>query len=104
MSLDGGDLLGLWVQGRNVIAVRSADIVILISGGIGTLNEFTIAYDEGKVIGLLQGTGGAADFAQTLLDTLPVRPTGAVVIADPDPEPLIDRCIERLCERREKPA
>jgi uncharacterized protein (TIGR00725 family) len=95
---------GFGFKGRNVIAVRSADIVILVSGGIGTLNEFTIAYDEGKVIGLLQGTGGAADCAQTLLDTLLVRPTGAVVLADPDPEPLIDRCIERLGERRGKQA
>ena len=43
--------------------------MILVAGGIGTLNEFTIAYDEGKVIGLLHGTGGAADMAQTLLDT-----------------------------------
>ena len=93
---------GFGFKGRNVIAVRSADIVILVSGGIGTLNEFTIAYDEGKVIGLLQGTGGVTDYAQTLLETLPVRPTGAVVIADPDPEQLIDRCIARLYERRGK--
>ena len=95
---------GFGFKGRNVIAVRSADIVILFSGGIGTLNEFTIAYDEGKVIGLLQGTGGVADVAQTLLDTLPARSTGAVVIADPDPEQLIDRCIARWCERRGEPA
>ena len=93
---------GFGFKGRNVIAVRSADIVILVCGGIGTLNEFTIAYDEGKVIGLLRGTGGAADVAQTLLDTLPVRATGAVVIADPDPEQLIDRCIARLCARRQE--
>jgi uncharacterized protein (TIGR00725 family) len=91
---------GFGFKGRNVIAVRSADIVILVSGGIGTLNEFTIAYDEGKVIGLLQGTGGAADVAQTLLATLPVRSTGAVVIADPDPEQLIDRCLAQLYEQR----
>jgi uncharacterized protein (TIGR00725 family) len=91
---------GFGYKGRNVIAIRTADIVILFSGGIGTLNEFTIAYDEGKVIGLLQGTGGAADVVQTLLDTLPVRATGAVVIADPDPEQLVDRCIARLCEGR----
>src|SRR5919109_1629587 len=91
---------GFGFKGRNVIAVRSADIVLLFSGGIGTLNEFTIAYDEGKVIGLLQGTGGAADMAQTLLDTLPVRATGAVVIADPDPERLVERCIARVCEQR----
>jgi hypothetical protein len=91
---------GFGFKGRNVIAVRSADIVILFSGGIGTLNEFTIAYDEGKVIGLLQGTGGVADLAQTLLDTLPVRSTGTVVIADPDPEQLVERCIARLREQR----
>ena len=92
---------GFGFKGRNVIAVRSADIVILVSGGIGTLNEFTIAYDEGKVIGLLHGTGGAADVAQMLLDTLPVRSTGAVVIADPVPEQLVDQCIARLCEQRQ---
>jgi uncharacterized protein (TIGR00725 family) len=91
---------GFGFKGRNVIAVRSADIVILVSGGIGTLNEFTIAYDEGKVIGLLQGTGGVTDVAQTLLATLPVRSTGAVVIADPDPEQLIDRCLAQLYARR----
>ena len=91
---------GFGFKGRNVIAVRSADIVILFSGGIGTLNEFTIAYDEGKVIGLLQGTGGVADVAQTLLDMLSVRSTGAVVIADPDPEQLVEHCIARLCEQR----
>ena len=91
---------GFGFKGRNVIAVRSADIVLLFAGGIGTLNEFTIAYDEGKVIGLLQGTGGVADLAQALLDTLPVRSTGAVVIADPDPEQLVERCIVRLREQR----
>jgi uncharacterized protein (TIGR00725 family) len=91
---------GFGFKGRNVIAVRSADIVLLFAGGIGTLNEFTIAYDEGKVIGLLQGTGGVAGVAQTLLNALPVRSSGAVVIADPDPEQLVDRCLARLCEQR----
>ena len=33
--------------------MRSADIVIFLPGGIGTLNEFTIALDEGKTIGIL---------------------------------------------------
>ena len=47
-----------------------------------------------------QGTGGVADLAQTLLDTLPVRATGAVVIADPDPEQLVDRCLANLYEQR----
>ena len=48
---DGVDVLvytGFGLKGRNVINVRSSDVVIIFGGGIGTLNEFTIAYDEGK--------------------------------------------------------
>ena len=41
--------------------MRTTDTVIIFGGGIGTLNEFTIAYDEGKLIGVLEGTGGVAD-------------------------------------------
>lgn len=44
---------GFGYKGRNVITIRSADIVIFLPGGIGTLNEFTIALDEGKLIGIL---------------------------------------------------
>src|ERR1043165_269529 len=39
---------GFGLKGRNVVLVRSCDIVIFIAGSIGSLNEFTIAYDEGK--------------------------------------------------------
>jgi uncharacterized protein (TIGR00725 family) len=45
---------GFGLKGRNVINVRSSEVVIISGGGIGTLNEFTIAYDEGKVIGVLR--------------------------------------------------
>ena len=33
-------------------------MVLFVAGSIGSLNEFTIAYDEGKIIGCLIGTGG----------------------------------------------
>ena len=48
---DGADVIiytGFGYKGRNVINVRSADIVLIIGGATGTLNEFTIAYDEGR--------------------------------------------------------
>ncbi|HEX7315494.1 MAG TPA: hypothetical protein VF297_16360 [Pyrinomonadaceae bacterium] len=37
-------------------------------GGMGTLNELTIAHDEGRVTGCLTGTGGVADEAERLLE------------------------------------
>jgi uncharacterized protein (TIGR00725 family) len=45
---------------RNTLVVRAADAVIMISGGIGTLNEVTVAY-ENKPTVVLTGTGEWAD-------------------------------------------
>lgn len=45
---------------RNTLTVRAADAVIMIAGGIGTLNELTVAYEAKPTIVLL-GTGGWAD-------------------------------------------
>ena len=42
---------------RNTLTVRAADAVIMISGGIGTLNELTVAYELKPTI-ILEGTGG----------------------------------------------
>lgn len=45
---------GFGYKGRNVIWVRSCDALVCIAGRTGTLNEFTIAYDENRPIGVLQ--------------------------------------------------
>jgi uncharacterized protein (TIGR00725 family) len=83
---------GFGLKGRNVVLVRSCDVVLFIAGSIGSLNEFTIAYDEGKVIGCLIGTGGVADKVEELVRTLP-KQTKARVFNDSDPERLIDACL-----------
>lgn len=46
---------------RNFLVIRSAHAAILIAGGVGTLQEATIAYDHQVPVVLLQGTGGWAD-------------------------------------------
>ncbi len=45
---------------RNTLTVRAADAVIMISGGIGTLNELTVAYEDKPTV-VLEGTGGWSD-------------------------------------------
>jgi uncharacterized protein (TIGR00725 family) len=86
---------GFGLKGRNVVLVRSCDIVIFIAGSIGSLNEFTIAYDEAKIIGCLTGTGGVADEIKRLIDSLP-KPTKARVFYDGDPEKLLDACLAEV--------
>ena len=86
---------GFGLKGRNVVLVRSCDIVIFIAGSIGSLNEFTIAYDEGKTIGCLIGTGGVADEIERLTQTLR-KETQARLFYEDDPEKLLDRCLAEV--------
>jgi len=86
---------GFGLKGRNVVLVRSCDVVLFIAGSIGSLNEFTIAYDEGKVIGCLTGTGGVADEIKQLVSTFQ-KPTKARVLYEDDPEKLVDRCLSEV--------
>ena len=98
---DAADVIiytGFGLKGRNVINVRTADIVIIFGGGIGTLNEFTIAYDEGKVIGVLEGTGGVADRVKELA-SLSGKRDASEIIFESSPEGLIDKCLRILDER-----
>ena len=99
---EGAEILiytGFGFKGRNVINVRSSDIVLIFGGATGTLNEFTIAYDEGKVIGVLEGSGGIADHIQQVLRFCN-KQTRATVIFDKQPESLIDRCLQALKSQR----
>jgi uncharacterized protein (TIGR00725 family) len=89
---------GFGLKGRNVVLVRSCDIVLFIAGAMGSLNEFTIAHDEGKVIGCLTGTGGVADEVDYLLKKFS-KTTNARVFQDEDPGKLLDACLGELRNR-----
>jgi uncharacterized protein (TIGR00725 family) len=95
LPLDACDAIiytGFGLKGRNVVLVRSCDVVLFIAGGMGSLNEFTIAHDEGKVIGCLTSTGGVADEAEYLLEKFS-KEAGARIFQDNDPQQLLDACI-----------
>lgn len=89
---------GFGLKGRNVVLVRSCNIVLFIAGAMGSLNEFTIAHDEGKVIGCLTGTGGVADEVDYLLKKFS-KETGARVFQNHDPNTLLDACLNELQSR-----
>ena len=99
---DGAEIMiytGFGLKGRNVVNVRSSNIVVIFGGATGTLNEFTIAYDEGKVIGVLEGTGGIADHIQEVLNFCNKK-IAATLLFDENPDSLIDRCLKVLESHR----
>ncbi len=79
---------GSGLMGREVVNIRSSDIVIIIGGRSGTLGEFSIAYDEGKLIGVLLGSGGITSEIETIVRIIKKK-TGARLIYGSDPLVLV---------------
>ncbi len=89
---------GSGLMGREIENIRSCDVVIFAGGRSGTLGEFAIAYDEAKVIGVLEGTGGITEHLKTIISFVKKR-TGAIVCYDSDPERLLSK-LERVYRER----
>ena len=94
--IEGFDVMiytGSGLMGREVENIRSSDMVVFAGGRSGTLGEFAIAYDEGKLIGVLTHSGGVADIVEQLV-RLVDKQTGAVVLYDDEPTRLITRLLD----------
>jgi hypothetical protein len=66
---------------------------------MGTLNEFTIGFEDHKPIGVLEGTGGTADMLREILEKAH-RGSSNVVFSN-DPSKLLDQ-VMKLVEIEEK--
>ncbi|HEV7702186.1 MAG TPA: hypothetical protein VGO63_01935 [Candidatus Paceibacterota bacterium] len=58
LPLDYMDLIlytGFGYAGRDILLTRTSDAVICGCGRIGTIHEFTIAFEDGKPIGIYEG-------------------------------------------------
>lgn len=98
LPLDYHDVIvytGFHYSGRNLMLVRSSDAVITLCGRLGTLNEFTAAFEDKKPIGVLTGTGGMADKLEDIVNNAHRGP-GKVVFSK-DPKQLLDDVV-RLIE------
>ena len=95
LPLDYHDIViytGFGYSGRNLLLTRSSDAVIVTCGRMGTLNEFTISFEDEKPIGILTGTGGMADEIEGILKKAH-RGMGKVIF-DSDPKKLVEKLLE----------
>lgn len=81
---------GSGLMGREVTNIRSSDMVIIAGGSSGTLGEFAIAYDEGKLIGILKESGGIVEEIPKIVNQFE-KDTGAQLIYCADPDDLMDK-------------
>lgn len=87
---------------RNATNISSSNAVITIGGRAGTLNEFTAAYDTGKIIGILKGSGGISDGVDEILKFCYKKDSKAILIQESDPVALVKKVYKHLVERKEQ--
>lgn len=83
---------GSGLMGREVVNIRTSDIVVIVGGSSGTLGELAIAYDEGKLIGVLTETGGITSVIPEILAACN-KETGARVVYEGDPDVLVEKLL-----------
>ncbi|MBU3925822.1 hypothetical protein KJ763_01485 [Patescibacteria group bacterium] len=85
---------GFGYSGRNLLLTRSSDAIIVGCGRMGTLNEFTVAYEDEKPIGILQGSWQTDEIIEKIIKESH-RGMGKVIF-DSDPKRLVERLIESI--------
>ncbi|MEK7453177.1 MAG: hypothetical protein AAB614_03005 [Patescibacteria group bacterium] len=97
LPIDYFDLIiytGFDYSGRNLLLTRASDAVITICGRMGTLNEFTIAFEDKKPQGVLLGSGGTADHIEDIIVKMKRGP--GKIVYDSDPRKLVMKVIKLI--------
>ena len=95
VEFDYINFTGMAYVGRNIHLVRSSDALITVGGRMGSLHEFATAIESRKVIGVLLGSGGLADFVPKLIESVET-PGAKDIIYDTDPFRLVDKVVKAL--------
>ncbi len=90
---------GAGYAGRNLLLTRAADAVIICCGRMGTLNEFTIAFEDEKPIGVLEGSGGTAEMIKEIVRKAH-RGRGKIVYSS-EPEKLVAKVVALIEKEKE---
>lgn len=83
---------GFGYSGRDLIFTRSCDAMFFGCGRIGTIHEFTIAFEDHKPIGILEAEWETDEVLKNILDNAH-RPSEHVLF-DTDPKALVERIAE----------
>jgi uncharacterized protein (TIGR00725 family) len=95
LPLDYMDLIvytGFGYPGRDLLLTRSSDAVICGCGRIGTIHEFTIAFEDGKAVGIYEGEWEMGNQLKEILEKSH-RPNDKIVSGE-DPKKLVSDVIE----------
>src|SRR3989344_1768205 len=97
LPLDYLDIIiftGFGYSGRNFLLTRAADAVIVGCGRIGTVNEFTVAFEDKKPLGVLEGEWETGEGFKTMVEK-GHRPNEQLIF-DKNPKELVSKILKLI--------
>ena len=91
---------GFGYSGRDLLFVRSCDAMVIGPGRVGTLNEFSVSFEDRRPIGVLEGTWKTDEFLKQVIDASH-RPHDSIVF-DTDPKALVERLVELVSKVKQE--
>ena len=98
-ALDAVVYTGFGFPGRDLMLVRSSDAIVIGCGRIGTIHEFTVAWEANMPMGVLVGEWPTDEVIQNIIKNS--NRTNENVIFEKDPKVMIERLIEMVQKREE---
>lgn len=99
--LDAIIYTGFGYAGSDLLMMRSSDAIVFGCGRIGTVHEFTVAFQERKPIGILEGDWDTSELLRDIMARDIERPHDNIVF-DKDPKRLIEQLMAIVKKEREK--
>ena len=89
---------GLGYSGRSLLLSKTADAVFVGCGRIGTINEFTVAYEDGKPVGVLEGGWMTDEIVKFIMNES--HRTNKNIVFVSDPKRLVEKVIDMVQQNK----
>lgn len=97
LPVDYMDLIiytGAGYPGRDLLMTRTSDAIFIGCGRIGTIHEFTIAFEDKKPIGVLEGDWKTDDIIKEMIAESHRSADNPYIVYDRDPKRLVEKVLD----------
>ncbi len=91
--LDNIIYTGAGYSGRDLLMTRTSDGVLIGCGRIGTIHEFTIAFEDNKPIGILEGEWSTDEVIKNIIEKSNRAGDNKKIVYDASPKKLVEKVI-----------
>jgi uncharacterized protein (TIGR00725 family) len=103
LPLDSCDVIiytGFGFPVRDIMLTKSSDAMIIGCGRIGTIHEFTVAFEANMPIGILEGSWATDEVIRDIIRNS--NRTNPNIVFDSNPKRMIERLVAMVKEQKER--